>query len=65
MKSDLIKQKLIGQILTARGNRIYYLGYVITPTSHLNTMKLNVNIAISDVKARYICMNVNIFTLTI
>ena len=32
---------------------IYYPGEVSTPTSELTTMKLYVNIAISDVKSRY------------
>ena len=38
------------------GNIIDYLVEVVTPTSDLTTMKLNVNSSISDVKARYLCM---------
>ena len=40
--------------LTTGGNLIYYPGYVSTPTPDLTTMKIDVNIAISDVKSRYI-----------
>ena len=43
------------------GNIIYYLGYVITLTLDLTTMKLHVNSAISDFKVRYMCMNVKDF----
>ena len=39
--------------LTARGNMIDYPGEVSTPSSDLTTMKLHVNSAISDAKARY------------
>ena len=49
--------------LTAVGNIIYYPGEVNTPTPELNTMKLHVNIAISDVKPIYMCMNVKYFYL--
>ena len=40
--------------LTAVGNLIYYPGEVSTPTLDLTTMKLHVNINISDVTSRYI-----------
>ena len=40
--------------LTAGGNIIDYPGDVSTPTSDLTTMKIHVNSAISDVKARCI-----------
>ena len=49
--------------LTAGGNMIDYTGEVSTPTSDLTTMKLHVNSAISDVKLRYICMDVKYFYL--
>ena len=39
--------------LTAGGNMIGYSGEVSTPSSDLTTMKLHVNSAISDAKARY------------
>ena len=44
--------------ITAGGNIIYYTGDVRTPTSDLTTMKLHVNISISEVKARYMCIDV-------
>ena len=37
---------------------IDYPGEVSTPTSYLKTMKLHVNIAISELKSRYMCMYV-------
>ena len=37
---------------------IYYTGEVSTPKSYFTTMKLHLNSAISDVKSRYICMDV-------
>ena len=37
-------------ILTTGGNMINYPGEIRTPTSDLNTKKLHVNSAISDVK---------------
>ena len=49
--------------LTAGGNLIYYPGEVSTPTSDLTTMKLHINSAISDVKSRYMCMDVKDFYL--
>ena len=48
--------------LTSGVNIIDYLGDIITPTSYLTTMKLHVNSAISDVKSRYMCMDVKYFT---
>ena len=47
--------------LTAGGNLIDYPGEVITPTSDLTTMKLHVNSAISDLKSRYMCIDVIFF----
>ena len=41
--------------LTVGGNLLDYPGEVSIPTSDLTTMKLHVNIAISDVKSRYMC----------
>ena len=38
---------------------IDYPGEVSTPTSELTTMKLHINSAISDVRSRYMCMDVN------
>ena len=49
--------------LTAGGNLIDYPGEVSTPTPDLTTMKLHVNSAISDVKPRYMCMEVKYFYL--
>ena len=49
--------------LTAGGNLIDYPGEVSTPTSYLTTMKLHVNSAISEVKSRYLCMDVKYFPL--
>ena len=37
---------------------IDYPGEVSTPTSDLTTMKLHVNSAISDLKSRYMCIDV-------
>ena len=50
-------------IITSGGKLIYYPGDVSTPTSDLTTMKLHVNSAISDVKSRYMCMDVKYFYL--
>ena len=49
--------------LTVGGNLIDYPGYVSTTTSYLTTMKFHVNSANSDVKLRYMCMNVRYFYL--
>ena len=49
--------------LTTGGNLIDYPEEFSTPISDLTTMKLNVNSSISDVKSRYICMNVKYFQL--
>ena len=40
-----------------------YPGEVSTPTSDLTTMKLHVNITISDVKSKYMRMDVKYFHL--
>ena len=40
-----------------------YPGEVSTPTADLTTMKLHVNSAISEVKSRYMCMEVKYFYL--
>ena len=45
------------------GNIIDYPVEVSTPTSDLTNMKLHVNSAISDVKSRYMCMDVKDFYL--
>ena len=50
-------------IITAGGNLIDNPGEVSTPTSDLTTMKLHVNSSISDVKSRYMCMDVKYFYL--
>ena len=42
---------------------IDYPGEVSTPTSDLTTMKIHINSSISDVKSRYICMDVKDFYL--
>ena len=47
--------------LTAGGNLKDYPEEVITPTSDLTTITLHVNITISDVTSRYICMDVKDF----
>ena len=44
--------------LTSGGNIIDHTGEVRTTTSYLNTMKLHINIAISYIKSRYMCMDV-------
>ena len=49
--------------LTVGGNLIDYPGYFSTTTSDLTTMKFHVNSANSDVKLRYMCMNVKYFYL--
>ena len=49
--------------LTTGGNIIYYTEEVRTPTSELTNMKLHVKSNISDVKSRYMCMDVNDFYL--
>ena len=49
--------------LTAGGNLIDYPGEVSTPTSDLTTIKIRVNSAISDVKSRYMRMEVKYFYL--
>ena len=49
--------------LTAGGNLIDYLGEVSTPTSELTTMKLHVNSVISDVKSRYMWMDIKYYYL--
>ena len=49
--------------LTAGGNLIDYPGEVSTPIADLTTMKLCVNRSISDVKSRYMCMDVKYFYL--
>ena len=50
-------------ILTAGENLIDYPGVVSTPTSDLTTMKIHVNSPISDVKSRYMCMDVKYFNI--
>ena len=42
---------------------IDYPGEFSTPTSDFTTMKLHIKRAISDVKSRYICMDVKDFYL--
>ena len=49
--------------LTAGVNLIDYPGEVSTLTSDLTTMKLHVNSDISDIKSRYMCMDVKYFYL--
>ena len=49
--------------LTTGGNLIAYPGYVSTPTSDFTTMKIHVNRAISDVKERYMFMELKYFYL--
>ena len=50
-------------IITSGGNLIDYPGEFSTPTSDLTTMKLHVNSAISDIKSRYMRMDVKYFYL--
>ena len=50
-------------ILNVGGNIIDYPGDISTPTSDLTTMQIHVNIAISYVKSRYICMDLRYFYL--
>ena len=47
--------------LTSVVNLIDYQGEVSKPTSKLTTMKLHVNSTISDVKSRYMCMDLKDF----
>ena len=49
--------------LTSGVNIIDYLGEFQTPTPDLTTMKLYVNRAISEIKLRYMCMDVKDFYL--
>ena len=49
--------------LTAGGDLVDYPGEFRTPTSDLTTMKLHVNRAISDVKSRYMYIDVKYFYL--
>ena len=49
--------------LTEGVNIIYYPGEFKTPTSDFTNMKLHVNSAISDVKSRYMYMDVKYFYL--
>ena len=49
--------------LTTGVNLIYYPVEFSTLTSNLTTLKLHVNSAISDIKLRYMCMDVKIFYL--
>ena len=62
---DIIPHKTETHItrLTKRGYTIDYPGEVSTPKSDLTTMKLHVNSAISDIKSRYMCMDVKYFYL--
>ena len=63
MTSDHRKTETHRTRLIAGGNIIDYPGEVNTPTSDLNNTKLHVNSNISDVKSRYMCMDVNDFYL--
>ena len=47
--------------LTSWRDLIDYSGDVSTPISDLTTMKLHFNSAISDIKSRYMCMDVKYF----
>ena len=49
--------------LTVEGDLIDYPGEVSTPTLDLTNMKLHINSAISDVKSRYMCMEVKVLYL--
>ena len=62
---DIIPQKTETHItrVNAEGNIIYYPGEDSTPTSDLTTRKIHVNISISDVKSRYMYMDVEYFYL--
>ena len=63
MKYPTSKTETHWIILISGGNLIDYPGEVSTPTSDLITMKLHANSAISDLKLRYMCMDVNDFYL--
>ena len=60
---DILPQKIEThrKRLTVGGNLIYYTGDVSTPSSDLTTMKLHINITISDVTFRYMCMDIKYF----
>ena len=51
--------------LTEGGNIIDYTGEFSTPTSNLTTAKLHVHIIISNIKYRFMCMDVKVFISTI
>ena len=50
--------------LTAGGNLIYYPREVSTPTSDFKTITIHVKSAISDIKSRYMCMNIKYLYLS-
>ena len=58
--SDIRYQKIETHItrIIAGGDLMGYPGEVKTPTPDLNTMKLHINSAISDIKSRYMCIEV-------
>ena len=60
---DIIPQKTetCRSRLPEEGNMIDCLGKVSTPTSDLAKIKLHFNRSISDIKSRYMCMDINNF----
>ena len=50
--------------ITVNGGKIYYSGYVATPTGYLELVKLIINSVLSRPGAKFSCFDVNFFTLT-
>ena len=57
------KKETYRKIIAAVENLIDYPVDVGTPTSELTTIKIRVNSAISDVKSRYMCVDLKDFYL--
>ena len=57
------KKRLTEQVSLQEELLLDYPGEVSTQTSELTTMKLHVNSAVSDIKSRYMCMDVKYFYL--
>ena len=57
------KKRLTEQVSLQEELLLNYPGEVSTQTSELTTMKLHVNSAVSDIKSRYMCMDVKYFYL--
>ena len=51
-------------IISEGGNLVEYLEEVSTPTADLSTIKIHVNVVISNTISLYMYFNVSIYTLT-